>query len=178
MKIDKYKNLTILYIIIYICTFGFSQKIEAQEKSSTFLMSSVGSLQNMSNNSMAVNFSSNVNCFNIQNGSAILTGDRGSGIFSIHCALPTVYNTLGIKLFPNPVVVSTKVKFINMPPLEDIFWISVWNTEGVKVNNIKSTGYEIFQGKILDFGLLSTGSYIIQIESEKFIDALKFIKVN
>jgi len=30
----------------------------------------------------------------------------------------------------------------------------------------------------LDFSLLQAGSYIIQIESDKYTDALKFIKAN
>jgi hypothetical protein len=46
------------------------------------------------------------------------------------------------------------------------------------VGTIKATGFEIFQGKQLDFASLSVGSYVIQIESEKYIDAIKFIKAN
>jgi hypothetical protein len=46
------------------------------------------------------------------------------------------------------------------------------------VGTVKATGFEIFQGKQIDFGSLSIGSYVIQIESEKFIEALKFIKAN
>jgi hypothetical protein len=65
-----------------------------------------------------------------------------------------------------------------MPPLTDQFTISVWNSEGFKISIAKATGYEIFQGKGMDFSSLITGSYIIQVESEKYRDALKFIKPN
>ena len=46
--------------------------------------------------------------------------------------------------------------------------------------NIKNKiiGWALKQGKQIDFGSLSVGSYVIQIESEKYIDALKFIKAN
>jgi hypothetical protein len=141
-------------------------------------MSSVGGLQNMSNNSMALTFSSQAACLNLQNGTAVLNGDRGTGNFSINCEVKSKYNTLGIKLFPNPVIAITKIKFINTPPLYDQFNISIWGADGFKITSGKATGYELYQGVPLDFSMLQAGSYIIQIESEKYTDALKFIKAN
>jgi len=141
-------------------------------------MSSIGSIQNMSNNSMAVTFTSNANCLNIQSGSAVLTGERGTGLFAINCEVKTKFNTLGIKLYPNPVIASTKIKFINTPPLNEQFNISIWGADGFKITNGKATGYELYQGAPLDFSMLHAGSYIIRIESEKYQDALKFIKAN
>ena len=67
---------------------------------------------------------------------------------------------------------------MNAPPLNDQFSITIWNSEGIQVGTTKATGFEIFQGKQIDFGSLSVGSYVIQIESEKYIEALKFIKAN
>ena len=166
--------LTITFLLI----LAFPRSINAQELQGAFIMSSIGGIQNMSNNSMAVTFNSNVNCFHIQNGSAVLTGDRGTGLFSVNCAVNTVFNSLGIKLYPNPVSTTTKVKFINPPPLEDLFTISVWNAQGIKIHHIIATGYEIYQGKLIDFSLFTAGTYVIQIESEKLMDALKFIKAN
>ena len=167
-----------LTIIIPIIGLAFPQNIKAQQLTGAFIMSSVGGLNNMSNNSMAVTFSSSATCLNVQNGTAVLTGDRGTGNFAINCEVNTIFNSLGIKLYPNPVGASTKIKFINTPPLTDQFTISVWNSEGFKINSAKATGYEIFQGKGMDFSSLIAGSYIIQIESEKYRDALKFIKAN
>ena len=168
------KVITIISIIV----ITIPQSLQAQELTGAFIMSSVGGLQNMSNNSMAITFSSSATCINVQNGTAVLTGDRGTGNFAINCEVNTKMNTLGIKLYPNPVGANTKVKFINTPPLADQFTISVWNSEGFKINITKATGYEIFQGKGMDFSSLIAGSYIIQIESEKYRDALKFIKAN
>jgi len=171
------KNILVIAIIAIIGS-AFPQSIQAQEITGAFIMSSVGGLQNMSNNSMAITFSSNATCLNVQNGTAVLTGDRGTGNFAVNCEVNTIFNSLGIKLFPNPVGANTKVKFINMPKLTEQFSISVWNAEGFQISSSKATGYELFQGKGMDFSSLIAGSYIIQIESEKYRDALKFIKAN
>ena len=172
-----FKNSTVITIITII-GLTFPRSLHAQELTGAFIMSSVGGLQNMSNNSMAVTFSSSATCLNVQNGTAVLTGDRGTGSFAINCEVNTIFNSLGIKLFPNPVGANTKVKFINTPKLTDQFSISVWNAEGFQISSSKATGYELFQGKGMDFSSLIAGSYIIQIESEKYRDALKFIKAN
>lgn len=132
----------------------------------------------MSNNSMAVTFTSNAACLNVQNGTAVLTGERGTGTFAINCEVNTKFNTLGIKLFPNPVGANTKVKFINTPPLNDQFSITLWSSQGEKLSTTNATGYEIFQGKLVNMSSLISGSYVIQVESEKYRDALKFIKAN
>ena len=172
-----FKN-SLVIAIITIIAIVLPQSIHAQQLTGAFIMSSVGGLNNMSNNSMAVTFSSSATCLNVQNGTAVLTGDRGTGNFAINCEVNTIFNSLGIKLYPNPVGASTKIKFINTPPLTDQFTISVWNSEGFKISSAKATGYEIFQGKGMDFSSLIAGSYIIEIESEKYRDALKFIKAN
>jgi len=172
-----YKHIRFIAIIVTMA-LAFPQSIKAQELTGAFIMSSVGTLQNMSNNSMAVNFTSSATCLNVQNGTAVLTGDRGAGNFAVNCEVNTIFNSLGIKLFPNPVGANTKVKFINMPKLTEQFSISVWNAEGFQISSSKATGYELFQGKGMDFSSLIAGSYIIQIESEKYRDALKFIKAN
>ena len=170
-----FKN-SILTTIIPIMVLASSQSLQAQQLTGAFIMSSVGGLQNMSNNSMAVTFSSSATCLNVQNGTAVLTGDRGTGNFAINCEVNTKMNTLGIKLYPNPVIATTKIKFIKPPPLNDQFNISIWGADGFKITSGKATGYQLFQGMPLDFSMLQAGSYIIQIESDKYTDALKFIK--
>ena len=171
------KNILVTAIITMIGS-AFPQSLQAQQLTGAFIMSSVGGLNNMSNNSMAVTFSSSASCLNVQNGTAVLTGDRGTGNFAINCEVKTNYNTLGIKLYPNPVIATTKIKFINTPPLNELFNISIWGADGFKITSGKATGYELFQGMPLDFSMLQAGSYIIQIESDKYTDALKFIKAN
>lgn len=172
-----FKN-SLVIVIITISAIAFPQSIQAQQLTGAFIMSSVGGLNNMSNNSMAVTFSSSATCLNVQNGTAVLTGDRGTGNFAINCEVKSKYNTLGIKLYPNPVLAVTKIKFINTPPFNDQFNISIWGADGFRITSGKATGYELFQGMPLDFSMLQAGSYIIQIESDKYTDALKFIKAN
>ena len=165
-------------VCLSILGLAFPQMLKAQNIGGAFIMSSVGTLQNMSNNSMAVSFNSSATCLNIQNGTAVIIGERGTGNFAINCEVNTKFNTLGIKLYPNPVTTTTRIKFINTPPLNDQFTISVWNTEGFKITSGKATGYQLYQGMQLDLSLLPAGNFVIQIESEKYRDALKFIKAN
>ena len=170
-----YKSI-ILTLLIFIVALAFPRSLKSQQLNGVFIMSSVGSLGNMSSNSMTVSFNSIATCLTVQNGAAVLTGDRGTGIFAINCEVNTKINTLGLRLYPNPVIALTKIKFINTPPLNDHFNISIWGTDGFKITSGKATGYELFQGLPLDFSMLQAGTYIIQIESEKYTDALKFIK--
>jgi len=172
----NYYKYKILILIIPILVLAVPQNLNAQQRTGVFIMSSVGGLNNMSSNSMAIAFNSSTTCFNVQNGAAVLSGPRGAGIFSVNCEVNTKFNTLGIKLYPNPVIETTKIKFINTPPLNELFNISIWGTDGFKITSGKATGYEIFQGMPLDFSMLQAGTYIIRIESEKYTDALKFIK--
>jgi len=157
---------------------AFPQSLKAQLSNGTFIMSSVGGIENASNNSMAVIFISSANCLNVQNGTAVLTGDRGTGNFAINCEVKTMFNSLGIKLYPNPVIATTKIKFINPPPFNDQFNISIWGADGFKITSGRATGFELFQGMPLDFSMLQAGTYVIQIESEKYRDAFKFIKAD
>jgi Secretion system C-terminal sorting domain len=167
-----------LVAILSFLILSFPQNTFAQVLSGSFIMSSIGGIQNMSNNSMAVTFTSNANCLNVQNGTAVLMGERGAGLFAINCEVNTKFNTLGLKLYPNPVGSNTKVKFINVPPLSDNFTITVWSSQGEKLTTTNASGYEIYQGKLMNLSTLISGSYIIRVESNKYQDALKFIKAN
>ena len=175
-------NRFIKYIILpanfLLFALAFPQSLKAQLLTGTFIMSSVGGIENASNNSMAISFISSATCLNVQNGNAVLTGDRGTGNFAINCEVKTIFNGLGIKLYPNPVIATTKIKFINPPPFNDQFNISIWGADGFKITSGKATGFELFQGMPLDFSMLQAGTYVIQIESEKYRDAFKFIKSN
>ena len=152
-------------------------KLHAQS-SANFIISSMGSIPGASNTGMAIQFNSIATCLNVQNGVAVLNGVRGSGQFAINCEVTLKVNSLGIKLYPNPVNITTKVKFTNTPPLTETFNLSVWTTEGVLLSTRKESGYNIFQGINLDVSALGSGTYVLKIESENYVDALKFIKAN
>ena len=148
------------------------------QSSANFMMSSMGSIPGASNTGMAVQFNSIATCLNVQNGMAVLNGVRGSGQFAINCEVTLKINSLGIKLYPNPVNISTRVKFANAPPLTETFNLSVWTTDGALLSTRKESGYNLFQGIKLDVSALFSGTYVLKIESENYVDALKFIKAN
>jgi len=178
MKIKSRKlNIQVVLLLSILMITSKSMILHAQEKNGAFIMSSVGVINNFSNNSMALTFSSISNCLNVQNGAAVLTGDRGNGLFAANCETITKINSLGIQLLPNPVSDFTKVKFMNTPPLYDNFIITILGLDGSRITNISATGYELFQGKQINLSSLSSGTFFIQIESSKYIDAIKFIKV-
>jgi len=178
MKIKSRKfNSPLVYLLHILLVVSTPTILQAQENNGAFIMSSVGVINNFSNNSMALTFTSSSNCLNVQNGAAVLTGERGNGLFATNCEAITKINSLGIKLFPNPVSEFTKVKFTNTPPLNDNFIITILGLDGAKVANLNATGYELYQGKQINLSSLSTGTFFIQIESSKYIDAIKFIKV-
>jgi hypothetical protein len=88
------------------------------------------------------------------------------------------FNSLGIKLYPNPVTSNTKVKFINTPPLTEQFSLQIYTAEGQFISSKKETGYNLFQGVTMDLSNITSGSYILKITSTQFVDAIKFIKAN
>lgn len=175
--INSIKDLIVISVFLLI-TLTFPKRLIAQELSGAFIMSSVGHIQNFANNSMAVIFSSNSTCFNVQNGAAVIIGERGTGLFVNNCVVDTKFNKLGLQLFPNPIIANATIKTVNTPPLTDEFAISVWNAEGMKLIASKVSGYELYHGKLINMSMLNNGTFIIKIESDKYIEALKFIKAN
>ncbi len=150
----------------------------AKAQMGIFVMSSVGSLPGTSSNGLAIQFNSIAACIDVQTGVAVLNGARGNGQFAINCEVTMKFNSLGIKMYPNPVNNNTKVKLNNTPPLTETFNLTIWTTEGMLVRTQKETGYNLFQGLNLDLSALIAGTYVLKIESPAYVDAIKFIKSN
>jgi hypothetical protein len=163
-------------MLIIIAVIGLVANTNAQAP--VFVMSSIGSMGTASSSVSAINYKSTATCLDVQNGIAVLSGKRNTGDFAMNCEVTMKYNTLGVKLFPNPVNASTKVKFVNAPPLNEVFNLSIWNTDGGIVSTRKENGYNLFQGLTMDLSGLTPGSYVLKIESSSFVDAIKFIKGN
>jgi len=142
------------------------------------IISSAGNLQNNASLSSAIVFKSNAACIDVQSGIAVFNSFKGFGEFVVNCEVKVHFNTLGIKMYPNPVKTISKVKFIKTPPLKDFFNITICNTDGTFIKSIKETGYNIFQGIDFDLANLTPGGYILKIESSKYLEAIKFIKAN
>ena len=172
-------NFKKYYKVILTCFLSvviFPKLVKSQEMGGVFVMSSVGSIQNFSNNSMPVTFSSNIACLNIQNGTSILISENGNGSFEMNCKIAVKFNSLGMQLFPNQVSTESKIKLLNTPPTNESFVITVWGADGFKLIVEKTSGIEMKVGKTIDFSKLTPGTYVVQVESSNFLDALKFIK--
>ena len=165
-----------IYTFILVTSIALISKANAQ--SPAFVMSSIGSMGNASSSISALNYKSTAACLDVQTGIAVLSGKRNTGEFAMNCEVTMKFNSLGIKLFPNPVNAATKVKFVNAPPLNEVFNLSIWNTDGAIVSTRKENGYNLFQGLTMDLSGLTPGSYVLKIESSSFVDAIKFIKGN
>lgn len=174
--LDNKKNIYQILLILVIVLLTSNSVLRAQN--AQFVMSSVGSFPNSANSMMAINFKSIASCLDVQTGIAVLKGERGNGEFAYTCEVSMKFNSLGIKLFPNPVNTFTKIKLQNTPPLTEVFNLSIWSTDGVLLMTKKETGYNLFQGLTLDLNNIHAGTYVLKIESVHFIDAIKFIKAN
>ena len=161
------KYILLLFIVLK-CSMA-----EAQ-----IVMSSIGMMGNTSSTINALNFKSSTTCIDVQSGVAVLNGKRGNGQFAMNCEVTMKINSLGVRLFPNPVNHNTKIKLNNTPPLTETFSLSIWTTEGALIRSQKETGYNLFQGLNIDLSGLTNGAYILKIESQKYMDAIKFIKAN
>ena len=176
-KITPYATTHIKYIWVLALLIFTTQIIHAQTNPA-FIMSSMGNMEGSSNTGMAIQFNSIATCLNVQNGIAVLSGERGNGQFAMSCEVSLKINSLGVKLYPNPVSANTRVKFLNTPPLADIFNLSIWSSDGILISTRKETGYNLFQGTEIDLRPLVAGTYILKIESNNYVDAVKFIKAN
>ena len=139
-------------------------------------VSSIGSIGGSVANVSAINFNSIATCIDIKSGITVLTGKRATGEFAINCEVSMKYNSLGVKMFPNPVQTQTKVKATNTPPLNETFNLTIISANGVVLSTRKETGYNLFQGLTIDLGNLQSGTYVLKIDSPKFVDVIKFIK--
>lgn len=139
-------------------------------------VSSIGSIGGSAANISAINFNSISTCIDVKSGIVVLTGKRANGEFALNCEVSMQYNSLGVKMFPNPVQNQTKVKATNTPPLNETFNLTIISANGAIISTRKETGYNLFQGLTIDLGNLQSGTYLLKIDSPKFMDVIKFIK--
>ena len=139
-------------------------------------VSSIGSIGGSAANISAINFNSISTCIDVKSGIVVLTGKRANGEFALNCEVSMQYNSLGVKMFPNPVQNQTKVKATNTPPLNETFNLTIISANGAIISTRKETGYNLFQGLTIDLVNLQSGTYLLKIDSPKFVDVIKFIK--
>lgn len=162
---------------LFIYLFLFAIHFKANSQAPAFMLSSIGP-SSVTGAPMAtsINFSSIYNCLDVKTGLVVLNGIRNSGEFALSCELNLQINQLGIKMFPNPVETTTKIKLTKNPSLNEYFNVSILSTEGVPIKSIKELGSNLFHGISMDLSFLNAGTYVLKITSEQYIDVVKFIK--
>ena len=160
--------------IIAICVGLFAYTTSFAQQG--VVISSIGNFAGTTSSISAIQFKSISNCIDVESGMAVLTGKRATGDFAINCEVSLKYNSLGVRLFPNPVQAQAKVKATNTPPLNETFNLTVWSADGVLITSRKETGYNLFQGLTIDLSNLKSGTYVLKIDAPKFVDVVKFIK--
>ncbi len=165
--LDKNKIIGIV-VCLFACGASFAQQ--------GVVVSSIGNFAGTTSSISAIQFKSISTCIDVQSGMAVLTGKRAVGDFAINCEVSLKYNSLGVRMFPNPVISQAKVKATNTPPLNETFNLTVWSADGVLLNTRKETGYNLFQGLTIDLSTLKSGTYVLKIDAPKFADVVKFIK--
>jgi hypothetical protein len=153
---------------MYVCNVSYAQQ--------SVIVSSIGNFAGTTSSISAIQFKSISTCIDVESGMAVLTGKRAAGEFAINCEVSLKYNSLGVRMFPNPVQAQAKVKATNTPPLNETFNLTVWTADGVLINSRKETGYNLFQGLTIDLSNLKSGTYVLKIDAPKFVDVVKFIK--
>lgn len=160
------------YILFLFLLLSCYEPLKAQ----VFTMSSTGSFNGTTSMAAPIQFKSVNTCIDVQSGVAVLTGKRNNGEFAINCEVGMKNQSLGIKVFPVPTTNTAQVKFIQTPPLEDEFTLTIFTIDGRQLLQRKEKGYSLFQGVSLDVSHLSPGTYVLKIESAKYMDVVKFIK--
>lgn len=163
--------------IIKISLFVFLIQCSIVSMGQNFLMSSIGPIPGTSSNMTALNFKSNSNCMDVQSGLAVLNNTTRLGNFDVNCILSTQFNTLGLKLFPNPVQSNARLRLSSNPSTYQNFKISIWNTDGHMISQSYESSAQLYQGLLMNLNNLVAGSYLLKAESSVYIEAIKFIKV-
>jgi len=166
------------YFIIFLFFMVLFNCLKVYSQSYTYIISATNMANGSPIISSSIDFQSALKCIDIKTGITILSNNSNNGEFLINCKVDYKFNSLGINLYPNPVVNTTIIKFITPPPFEEIFKITFWTLDGILIKTKNELGINIFKGVVFNLNDLTSGTYIIRIESPKFMDALKFIKVN
>ncbi len=162
-------------ILVFCCCNGlFFTSLKAQG----FIISSMGYMAGTSNIASPINFKSTATCIDVQTGIAVFNSSPAFGEFAINCKIGQVFNSLGLKLFPNPVTSNAILKFTNTPLLTQVYKLSIWDAQGELISTSKENGYSLFQGLPIHLNNLSAGTYILKLESTQSLDAIKFFKIN
>lgn len=160
----------------YLCFVLLLSAATKDGNTQSFMMSSIGAFDGTTAISNTIAFRSITECINVQTGLAVLRGIRNDGEFTINCKVDLEINQLALKMFPIPTLQNATVKLQKLPAYSDDFKITIWSLDGVNLLQRNEKGDNLHLGINLDLSKLPIGTYILKIESSKYIDAIKFIK--
>ncbi|MEN9696646.1 MAG: hypothetical protein RLZ56_67 [Bacteroidota bacterium] len=170
----KISTSYILFILSILCLVHASTKAQSNH----FTMSSVGFMGNIATNSETIQFNRTKNCLFVENGLSLANLQKTGNKFVMGCPTGLQFNTLGLKFYPNPVYTNAHLRLQNKPPINSLFTLSIWTIDGHIVNSSKIASNELVYGTILQLSYLEAGSYILKLETNQFVDAIKFVKLN
>ena len=160
-------------IVIAILTMLLNEKLQAQ--TGAFRMSSNSHIPNTASSTSAIQFNSDTECIVVQTGVYATTWGEYKR-FVINCEIDYDRKNIRIKFYPNPVKNFAKLQFIDTPPLTDKYELNVYDMLGHKISTREESGYNLYQGVMLDFSNLTGSPYVLQIKSGTYVDVIKFIK--
>ena len=141
-------------------------------------------------NSKTVSFStpyylSGKNCIVVSNGISVFQKGRDS-IFNSVCFSTLIHPVItdssktfeySIKVYPNPVVQNTIVKYQSNSSTQQVFRLLLFNLQGQLLQDKKVTEDQLKQGYTLLMGSLPSGVYFVDVFSENVRDHFKIIKL-
>ncbi len=160
------KLILILFNFLLVC----------HANAQNILVSSIGKLNGANANSNSIIIANDANCLNVSSGIALFESKKNNGKFEMTCYVNYEFNTLGINFYPNPARIISTVKFIKQPPPDETFNLSIWSIQGNLLMLQKEIGHNLYNGIELNLYKLAPGSYILNIESARYFDTIKFIK--
>jgi hypothetical protein len=167
-----------MIVALLICGILASNFLYSQNQVNAITFSSVGVITNFSNNSMPFHFTSKNGCVDVQNGVAVLIGERSKGNFIVNCKTPVKLNSLGTVLYPNPVSTKTTIRFTKKPLYDEDFVLAVLSIEGNLLFSAKVSASELALGRVVNLSGINLGTYLITVESSHYKETIKFLRTN
>lgn len=122
-------------------------------------------------------------CVIVSNGLSTFKEDSLNKVFSTRCperSIPEVavaYHPT-FRLFPNPVLDMVTLKALENIPINEPFFIYLFNPAGVCVKKIETTYTELMAGLRIKVGDMAQGIYYVSVQSAKVSTQLKLIKLS
>lgn len=166
------KNLLFIFALILISANTVSAQLNTP-----YQFSSIGTLDGFENsNSSPINFQSQSNCLQVENGLPVFLAERNTGLFASACRESIAQPQLQMIMYPNPAVERTLLRTMIKPEYAGSFQVTVVNMSGIVLQTQKATAQQIFDGIMLDVSRLQKGVYTVLIESDTYKEHVNFIK--